>query len=221
MLIDRVNDREVTSPVAAVLLRELWPELLIGWGTDEVLIDCVNGSDVTDPVVAVWLRVLWPELLIGWGADEALIDCVNDSDVTGPVVAVWLRVLWPALLVDCIMADVVISVLLVACLVPDMVELVLWPILFVCDGADEVAKLLVLDPCVEIVLPGVMVCDVTDERIVVGPMLLVVVWAPVTVAVNTDDSVLLLRTALVAIPVLAGWEGAVEVVVPLRSTVVA
>ena len=185
-----------------------------------MLIDCVNDREVTSPIVAVLLRELWLEQLVGWGADEVLIDCVNDSDVTDPAVAVWLRVLWPELLVDCVMADVVMSVLLVACLVPDMVELVLWPMLFVCDGADEVAKLLVLGPCVEIVLPGVMVCEVTDERIVVGPMLLVVVWAPVTVAVNTDDSVLLLCTAPVVIPVLAGWAGAVEVVVPLRSTVV-
>ena len=215
-----MNDSDVTSPVGAVLLRELRPALLIGWGTDEVRRDCVYDIVVTDPVVAVWLRLLWPKLLVGWRADEALIDCVKDNDVKGFVVAVWLIVLWPAMLVDCVMADVVMSVLLVACPVPDMVELVLWPMLFICDGADEVAKLLVLGPCVEIVLPGVMVCEVTDERIVVGPMLLVVVWAPVTVAVNTDDSVLLLCTALVAIPVLVGWEGAIEVVVSLRSTVV-
>ena len=92
-----------------------------------------------------------------------LIDCVNDEEVTGPVVAVWLRVLWPTLLVDCIMAEVVISLLLVVCVVPDIVRLVLWPTLFVCDGADEVPKLLVLVPCVEIEVPEAMVCGGTDR----------------------------------------------------------
>ena len=92
-----------------------------------------------------------------------LIDCVNDAEVTGLVVVVWLRVLWPTLVVDCIIADVVVPLLLVICLVPDIVELVLWPMLFVCDGADEVAKLLVLDPCVEIEVPEAIVCGGTDR----------------------------------------------------------
>lgn len=92
-----------------------------------------------------------------------LIDCVNDKEVTAPVVVVWLRVLWPTLLVDCIIADVVASVLLLMCLVPDRVELVLWPTLFVCDCADEVAKLLVLGTWVEMEAPEAMVCGGTDE----------------------------------------------------------
>ena len=49
------------------------------------------------------------------------------------------------------------------CLVPDRVELVLWRTLFVCDGADEVAKLLVLGPWVEMEVPEAMVCGGTDE----------------------------------------------------------
>ena len=113
--------------------------------------------------VVTWLRVLWPRLLVGCGTVEVLIDCVNDEEVTGPVVVVWLRVPWPRLLVDCIIADVVVSPLLVICLVPDVVEIVLWPILFVCDGADEASKLLVLGPCVEVEIGGEMVCGGTDR----------------------------------------------------------
>ena len=59
--------------------------------------------------------------------------------------------------------DVVVSLLLVIFLVPGIVELVLWPMLFVCDGADEVAKLLVLSPCVEMEFPEEMVCGGTDR----------------------------------------------------------
>ena len=113
--------------------------------------------------MVAWLRVLWPRLLVGCGTVELLIDCVNDEEVTGPVVVVWLRVLWPTLVDDCVIADVVVSLLLVICLVPDLVEIVLWPILFVCDGPDEVSNLLVLGPCVEAEIGGEMVCGGTDR----------------------------------------------------------
>ena len=92
-----------------------------------------------------------------------LIGSVNDKEVTGPVEAVWLRVLPPTLLMGWEMADVVIPLPLVMPLVPDIVELVLWLPLWICDGADEVAELLVLGPCVKIEVPEPMVCDGADE----------------------------------------------------------
>ena len=149
-----------------------------------------------------------------------LISSVNDKEVTGPVVAVWLRVLPPTLLVGWEMADVVIPLPLVMPLVPEIVELVLWLPLWVCDGADEVAKLLVLGLCVKVEEPEPMVCDVIDEVIVVRPMLLVLVCPPVTVPVDLDDSGFVLCPPLVVSPVLVVCDVAVIVAVPLWSTVV-
>ena len=99
-------------------------------------------------------------------------------------------------------------------------DLVLWLTLLVCDGADEVAKLLVLGPCVKVEVPEPMVCDVIDEVVVVKLMLLVVVCPPVTVPVDLDDSGFVLCPALVVSPVLVVYDGAVEVAVPLWSVVV-
>ena len=105
-------------------------------------------------------------------------------------------------------------------LVPEIVELVLWLPLLICDGADEVAKLLVLGPCVKVEVPEPKVCDGTDEVIVARPMLLVVSCPPVTVLVNLEDSGFVLCPALVVSPVLVACDGAVEVRVVLKSTVV-
>ena len=118
------------------------------------------------------------------------------------------------------MADVVMSLPLVMSLVPEIVELVLWLPLLTCDGADEVAKLLVLGPCVKVEVPEPIVCDGTDEVIVVRPTLLVVVCPPVTVLINLEDSGFVLCPALVVSPVLVACERAVEVRAVLKSTVV-
>ena len=118
------------------------------------------------------------------------------------------------------MADVVIPLPLVVCLVPEIVELVLWLTLLVCDGADEVAKLLVLGSCVRVEVPEPIICDVDDEVVVVKPTLLVVVCLPVTVPVDLADSEFVLCPALVVSPVPVVCNGAVEVAVPLWAAVI-
>ena len=109
---------------------------------------------------------------------------------------------------------------LVMSLVPEIVELGLWLPLLICDSADEVAELPVLGPYVKVEAPEPMVCDGTDELIVVRPTLLVVVSPPVTVPVDLEDSGFVLCPALVVSPVLVVYDGAVEVAVPLWSAVV-